>query len=667
MSDSTLEQRCVNTIRTLTIDAVQAAGSGHPGMPMGMADAAFVLWDKFLKHDPNDPEWYNRDRFVLSAGHGSMLLYSLLHLAGYDLSLDELKNYRQWDSLTPGHPENFLTPGVETTTGPLGQGFGTAVGMAIAEAHLAARFNTDKHAITDHYTYALVSDGDLMEGISHEAASLAGHLQLSKLIYFYDSNNITIEGNTDITFTENDEKRFESYGWHVQKIDGHDREAVESAIKNAQGVTDKPSIIICRTHIGFGSPNKHDTAEAHGSALGEEEVRLTKENLGWDPDKKFFIPDDVLEHYREAKERGNKWHAEWDEAWEAYAGDETEKAEHFEKQLQRGFAEEIGTDLPEFETDKEGMATRAASGKVLNALAKKIPSLIGGSADLAGSNKTNLDDFKDFQPGNYSGRNFHFGVREHAMVAAVNGMALHKGIISYGGTFFTFSDYCRPAIRIAALSDIPSIFVLTHDSIGLGGDGPTHQPIGHLASFRAMPNVLMLRPADANETAWAWKAVIEHTEGPSLLILTRQSVPTLARNDSNHASNVLKGAYIISDVEKESPDAILMGTGSEVQLAMDAQKKLKEQDIDARVVSMPSWGLFEKQDQRYRDEVLPPEVKARISIEAGATLGWERWVGSEGTIIGLDRFGASAPYKKIYQNLGITADRMVEETKKLLE
>jgi transketolase len=666
MADKKLEERCVNTIRTLTIDAVQEAGSGHPGMPMGMADAAFVLWTKFLKHDPADPQWYNRDRFVLSAGHGSMLLYSLLHLTGYDLSLEELKNYREWGSLTPGHPEYGLTPGVETTTGPLGQGFGTAIGMAIAEAHLAAVFNTEKYAVTDHYTYALVSDGDLMEGISHEAASLAGYLQLGKIIYLYDSNHISIDGDTNITFTEDDELRFKSYGWHVQKINGHDREAVEQALYKAQDETGKPSIIICKTHIAQGSPNKHDTSEAHGSALGEDEVRATKENLGWDPDKKFYIPDDVLEYYRRAKENGKKWHQQWHNLWDDYATAVPEKAQQLNGQIHGKFVENLEVDWPHFDADEEGMATRKASNTVLNAINKKVPSLLGGSADLASSTKTDLDNGGDFGPDDYAAKNVHFGVREHAMAAAVNGMALHKGVISYGGTFFIFTDYARPAIRIAALAGIPSVFVLTHDSIGLGGDGPTHQPVEHLASFRAMPNALVLRPADANEVTWAWKAAIEYKKGPALLILTRQSVPVFERDTVNEASLTQKGAYILADSAKDVPDVILIGTGSEVQLALKARQKLEEEDIDARVVSMPSWKLFAEQGQAYREKVLPSSVKARISVEAAATLGWERWIGADGIAVGLDHFGASAPYKKIFKHFHITPERIVAEAVKLL-
>ena len=665
MPNSTLEDRCVNTIRTLSIDAVQAAESGHPGMPMGMADAAFVLWDKFLKHDPKHPKWYNRDRFILSAGHGSMLLYSLLHLTGYDLSLDQLKNFRQWGSKTPGHPEYGHTPGVETTTGPLGQGFATGVGMAMAEAHLAAKFNNGKYTLTDHYTYGIVSDGDLMEGISHEAASMAGHMKLGKIIYLYDSNRISIDGSTDLAFTEDVPGRFKSYDWHVIEVDGHDRKAVEEAIKKAQKTDRKPSLIVCKTHIGYGSPNKQDSADSHGSPLGEEEVKLTKKNLGWGSDEKFYIPEEVLAYFRKAIKRGKQWHEQWEQNLESFENYEPETSEAFKNQISRTLPDNLEQFFPAFQPDEKGMATRAASGKVLNKIAPHIPSLMGGSADLTGSTKTWIDGEGTFSAENYAGINIHFGVREHAMAAAVNGMALHKGVIPYGATFLIFSDYCRPAIRIAALSKIAATYVFTHDSIGLGEDGPTHQPIEHLASLRAMPNALVLRPADANETAWAWKAALEYTDGPALLVLTRQALPTIKRNDENVASLVMKGAYIISDSQKEMPDTIIMATGSEVHIALESQEMLQAQDIDARVVSMPSWELFEQQDQSYRDKVLPPEVTSRISIEAAAPFGWERWVGTKGVSIGLNRFGASAPYKEIYRHLGLTAKRIVEEAKRM--
>ncbi len=663
---SSLDELCVNTIRTLSIDAVQAAESGHPGMPMGMADAAYVLWTKFLKHDPANPDWYDRDRFILSAGHGSMLLYSLLHLSGYDLSLDELKNFRQWGSLTPGHPEYGLTPGVETTTGPLGQGFATGVGMAMAEEHLSAKFNTEDHQITDHYTYGIVSDGDLMEGISQEAASLAGHLELGKLIYLYDDNEISIDGSTDLAFTEDVAKRFEANKWHTIKVDGHDRQEIEQAIEESQAETDRPSLILCNTHIGFGSPNKQDTAASHGAPLGEEEIKKTKENLNWDTDAKFHIPEEALTHFRTAVEKGAKEHQQWENTFQQFKEENAEQAEAFINAINRELPNNFEDILPTFEADEKGMATRASSGKVLQSLAENIPHMIGGSADLTGSNKTWIDDAGIFSAADYSGRYIHFGVREHAMGAALNGMALHKGVIPYGGTFLIFSDYCRPAIRIAALSHIPSIFVLTHDSIGLGEDGPTHQPIEHLASLRAMPNVSVWRPADANEVGWSWKAALQYKKGPSILVLTRQNVPTFERNEENAAQNATKGGYILSDSQKAKPDAILMGSGSEVYRAMQAKEKLADKDVDARVVSMPSWELFREQNEDYKEKVLPKEVTTRVSIEAAATQGWKEWVGTEGTVIGVDRFGASAPYEEIFQQYGITSDRMVEETLKLL-
>lgn len=666
MSQS-LDELCVNTIRTLSMDAVQAAESGHPGMPMGMADAAYVLWTKFLKHDPANPEWYDRDRFILSAGHGSMLLYSLLHLTGYDLPLDELKNFRQWGSKTPGHPEYGLTPGVETTTGPLGQGFATGVGMAMAERHLAAKFNTGDHVITDHYTYGIVSDGDLMEGISHEAASLAGHLKLDKLIYLYDANEISIDGSTDLAYTEDAGMRFESYNWHVQEIDGHDRKAVESAILQARKENSKPSIIICRTHIGYGSPNKQDSADAHGAPLGEEEIVKTKKNLNWDPEQKFFIPDEVLNHFRKAKEKGKELSQEWDNKFQKFKKASPDLARGFEAGVNRTLPDNLEEILPVFESGAKGMASRASSGKVINAIAGHIPAMLGGSADLTGSNKTWINDAAIFDADNYSGRNIHYGVREHAMGAALNGMALHGGVIPFGGTFLIFSDYCRPAIRIAALSHIPSIFVFTHDSIGLGEDGPTHQPVEHLASLRAMPNALVLRPADANEVSWAWKAALEHKDGPSLIVLTRQAIPTFDRDENNSASSVANGAYILSDSKGKVPDLILMGSGSEVQLAMEAQDQLAQEGIDARVVSMPSWELFEAQDSAYKESIFPKAVTARISIEAGSTVGWDRWVGSKGKAIGIDHFGASAPYEDIYENFGLTVDRLVKEARELLK
>lgn len=659
MTNSTLAELCVNTIRTLSIDGVQKANSGHPGMPMGMADAAYVLWTQFLRHNPGNPDWADRDRFVLSAGHGSMLLYSLLHLTGYDLPLEQLKLFRQWGSLTPGHPEYGLTPGVETTTGPLGQGFANGVGMAIAEAFLAATFNRPGHEIVNHYIYAICSDGDLMEGISHEAASLAGHMKLGKLIYLYDDNHISIDGSTDLAYTEDRMKRFDAYGWHTQQIDGHNREAVAAAIKAAQAVTDKPSIIACRTTIGFGSPNKANTAKVHGEALGPDEVKLTKQAYGWDPDKEFYIPDEALAHFRQALDRGARWEAEWKERLEAYAQAYPQEAEQFRRALSGELPEGWEEALPVFPADAKGMATRAASGQVLNTLAPVIPTLIGGSADLAPSNNTFLKGYPVFANQSYAGRNFHFGVREHGMAAALNGMAVHGGVLPYGATFLVFSDYCRPAIRLAALSHFPTIFVFTHDSVGLGEDGPTHQPVEHLAVLRAIPNLIVIRPADANETAQAWKVALEKRDGPVLLALTRQTLPVYDRSKMGDAAGVLKGAYVLLDAGRVYPDVILIATGSEVQLAVEAHAKLAEQGIAARVVSMPSWELFQQQSEEYRDTVLPPTVKARVAIEAAVPMGWERWVGAQGVVIGLDHFGASSPYKTIFQHFGFTTDNVV--------
>ncbi len=664
MSDQ-LAQRCVNTLRTLSMDAVQQANSGHPGMPMGMADVAYVLWTKFLKHNPKNPRWSDRDRFILSAGHGSMLLYSLLHLTGYDVSLEELKNFRQLGSITPGHPEFGMTPGVETTTGPLGQGFATGVGMAMAEEFLAETFNKDDHTIVDHYTYAIVSDGDLMEGISHEAASLAGHLKLSKLIYLYDSNRISIDGSTDLAFTDDSVKRFESYGWDVQTIDGHNREEIEQAILKAQQ-TDTPSLIECKTHIGFGSPNKEGTADSHGAPLGVDEVRLSKEKLGMDPDKTFYIEEDVLQEFRKAVDEGARLEKEWIERLTDYEKVYPVDGVSFKEFVSRTLPDNWDEILPEFEADEKGLATRKSSGKVINEIAKHMFNLLGGSADLTGSNNTELEGKGIYQPGNYSGLNIHYGVREHAMGAAMNGMALHGGVIPFGGTFLVFSDYNKPAIRIAGLSRIPSIFVFTHDSIGLGEDGPTHQPIEHLASLRATPNVNVLRPADANETAYAWKAAIEKNDGPSLLVLTRQNLPTLDRTVYAAASGVEKGAYVLKKESGSTPDVILMASGSEVQLTLEAAEKLEAEGTSVRVVSMPCWELFEEQTQQYRDEVLPPSVTARVSVEAAATLGWHKWVGSAGIAMGIDRYGESAPYKEVYEHLGLTVEKIVGNARKVI-
>ncbi|MCC5907939.1 MAG: transketolase [Balneolaceae bacterium] len=660
-----LAKNCVNTIRSLSMDAVQAANSGHPGMPMGMADAAYVLWTKFLKHNPRNPRWYNRDRFILSAGHGSMLLYSILHLSGYEVSLDEIKKFRQLGSITPGHPEFGLTPGVETTTGPLGQGFGTGVGMAIAEAFMAETFNKDDFNLVDHYIYAIVSDGDLMEGISHEAASLAGHLKLGKLIYLYDSNKISIDGSTDLAFTDDTAKRFEAYGWDVQIIDGHNHEEIETAIKKAQSA-DRPSLIECKTHIGFGSPNKQGTAASHGAPLGDEEIRLTKKNLGIDPDKTFHVPKDVKQEMRKAIELGNEWEEQWKALLADYEKVHPVDGVAFKKFVSRTLPENWDEVLPEFETNAKGMATRKSSGEVLNHISKHIFNLVGGSADLTGSNNTELTEESIFSSTNRTGRNLHYGVREHAMAAALNGMALDGAIIPYGGTFLVFSDYNKPAIRIAALSEIPSIFVFTHDSIGLGEDGPTHQPVEHLAALRAIPNLNVLRPADANETAFCWKAAIEKHDGPSTLILTRQAQPTLDRTVYASAKGAEKGAYILKKEKGEQPGLILIATGSEVHLALEASELLESEGISVRVVSMPCVELFEQQDDDYKKSVLPPFVKKRISIEAGSTLGWHKWVGSEGLAIGLDRFGVSAPYKDAFGQLGFTKENIAAKAKELL-
>lgn len=578
MPASKLDQLCVNTIRTLSIDGVEKANSGHPGMPMGMADVAYVLWTKFLKHNPANPNWYDRDRFILSAGHGSMLIYSLLHLTGYDLSLEEIKNFRQMGSKTPGHPEYGMTPGVETTTGPLGQGFGTGVGMAMAEHFLASKFNKAEHRVVDHYTYAIVSDGDLMEGISHESASMAGHMGLGKLIYLYDSNRISIEGSTDITFTEDVSKRFEAYNWHVIEIDGHDHDQITDAIEKSQKVTNKPSLIVCNTHIGFGSPNKQDSETSHGSPLGEEEVRLTKDAYGWDSEEPFHIPAEALNKFREALDKGKKAEEKWNSDLEKYKEKFSDEAELFNDWMSRRISDKLTEALPVFEADEKGMATRAASGKVINAIKDIVPNLFGGSADLGGSTKTDIEGYGSYIEDSPTGRTVHFGVREHGMGAAVNGMALHGGMIPYGATFFVFTDYMRPAIRLAALMKVPSIFVLTHDSIGLGEDGPTHQPIEHLASLRAMPNITILRPGDANETSYAWKKAIENEDGPTLLVLTRQNLPTLQRSGSNSAELVEKGAYIYSDSKSKTPEAIIMATGSELQYAVEAKQILDEKE-----------------------------------------------------------------------------------------
>ncbi len=662
-----LDDLCVNTMRMLSVDGVEKANSGHPGLPMGAAGMAYVLWTRFLRHNPLHPKWYDRDRFVLSAGHGSMLLYSLLHLTGYDLSLEELMNFRQWGSKTPGHPEYGLAPGVETTTGPLGQGFSNGVGMAIAERYLAAHFNQPGHVIVDHYTYVIVGDGDLMEGISHEAASLAGHLGLGKLICLYDDNHISIEGSTDIAFTESRTARFEAYGWHVQKVDdGNDLEAIETAITEAQKETGRPSFIAVRTHIGYGSPNKQDKAVVHGEPLGTEEIRLTKENLGWPIEPPFLIPDEAFTHFRQAVDKGEAIEARWQEDFSSYKEANPDLAREWDIWMNGNLPEGWDSDIPDFPADKKGMATRVASGSVLNAVAPRLPNLLGGSADLAPSNKTEIKGEKDFQADIYEGRNLRFGVREHAMGSILNGMALHDGLMPYGGTFFVFSDYMRPAIRLAALMDLKVIYVFTHDSIGLGEDGPTHQPIEHLSSLRAIPNLTVIRPCDANETSEAWRYALESQNGPIALALSRQGLPTLDRTTFAPASELSRGAYILHDTKDGKPDVILIATGSEVPIALEAYEKLEAKGVKARVVSMPSWELFDKQPEDYQYQVLPSEIKSRIAIEAGITQGWHRYVGSTGEVIGLDSFGASAPYKVLYEKFGITVDRVVGKALALL-
>jgi transketolase len=656
-----VDELCINTMRMLSADAVQKANSGHAGMPMGAAAMTYVLWTRFLKHNPTNPSWPDRDRIVLSAGHGSMLLYSLLHLTGYDLSLEALKNFRQWGSKTPGHPEFLHTPGVETTTGPLGQGFGNAVGLAIAERFLAAHFNRPGHEIVSHYTYAIVSDGDLMEGVSHETASLAGHLGLGKLIYLYDDNHISIEGNTDIAFTEDRTARFEAYGWHVQKVkDGNDMTAIEKALLSAQKEDLRPSLIAVRTHIGYGSPNKQDSASAHGEPLGPEEIKLTKENLGWPLEPEFHIPEEALNRFRKAIERGKQREGEWQERFSAYEKAYPEPAKEWNQWLRNDLPDGWDKDLPDFPADKKGMATRVASGKALNAIAPNLPNLIGGSADLAPSNKTVLNGEDFFQKDSYHGRNFHFGVREHGMGSVLNGIALHGGIIPYGGTFLIFSDYMRPPIRLAAMMGLTVFYVFTHDSIGLGEDGPTHQPVEQLAALRAIPNLTVIRPCDANETSEAWRVALNSNQGPVALALTRQNLPTLDRNVVATADGLDRGAYILKDAPNGKPDLILLASGSEVPIAIEAAEKLEKKNMTVRVVSMPSWELFERQSQEYRHEVLPSDIKARVAIEAGITQGWHRYVGDNGSVIGIDHFGASAPYQILYEKFELTSEKVVE-------
>ncbi|HKY55594.1 MAG TPA: transketolase [Anaerolineales bacterium] len=655
-----LQTRAINTIRFLSADAVQQANSGHPGLPMGAAAMAYTLWTRHLRHNPRNPKWPGRDRFILSGGHGSMLLYSLLHLTGYDLPLEEIKNFRQFDSKTPGHPEYGLTPGVEVTTGPLGQGFGQGVGMAIAATHLAATFNQPGHEIIQSYIYGIVTDGDLMEGVSSEAASLAGHLGLGRLIYLYDDNHISIDGSTDLAFTEDRADRFRAYHWHVQTVeDGNDVEAVDAAIRAAKA-DPRPSLICARTIIGFGAPKKQGTAKAHGEALGDEELNAAKENLGWPLEPRFLIPGEVLEFYREAIDKGRERETDWNMRFDAYKQIHPALGVELDRRFKGELPDGWDKDLPIFPVDEKGMATRVSSGKVLNALSAKLPELMGGSADLTPSNNTKFEEAGDFQKDNPMGRYLRFGVREHAMGAALNGINLFGGLIAYGGTFLVFSDYMKPAIRIAAISQIRSIFVFTHDSVGLGEDGPTHQPIEHLMALRAVPNLVVIRPADANEVAEAWKFAIAHRNVPTALALTRQALPTLAETNQGMLH---KGAYVLRDFG-ENPQLILIASGSEVSLIYGAAVKLFEEGIAVRVVSFPSWNLFEKQDEAYRQSVLPKNITARLAVEAGATLGWDRYTRN---VIGLDHYGASAPYKDIFKNFGFTVENVVVKAKTLLD
>src|SRR5579875_1811324 len=663
VAQKTLEQLCINTIRTLAMDGVQKANSGHPGTAMALAPLTYLLWTRFMRYNPRNPAWANRDRFILSAGHASMLLYSMLHLTGYDLSLEDLKQFRQWGSRTPGHPEYRDTPGVETTTGPLGQGFANGVGMAIAQRFLAARYNRPGYPIIDHYVYAIASDGDLMEGIASEAASLAGFLKLGKLIYFYDNNHITIEGNTSLAFGEDVGRRFEAYHWHVQEVaDVNDLAALERAILAAQAESERPSLIIVRSHIGYGSPHKQDSAKAHGEPLGAEEVELTKRNLGWPTEEPFYEPEEAVAYFRQAIERGAAREQAWQELFNAYSAEYPDLAAQWQQEMSGDLPADWESALPTFQAG-EALASRVASGQALNAIAAKLPGLIGGAADLAPSTNTYMKGLGDFGP-EENGRNMHFGIREHAMGGILNGMALYGGLIPFGATFLIFSDYMRPSIRLAALMGLKTIYVFTHDSIGLGEDGPTHQPVEQLAALRAIPGLTVIRPGDANETAQAWRVAIKHP-GPVALALTRQALPTLDRSTLADASNLTKGGYILLD-SKGTPQIILIATGSELSLAVDAAKKLQQDGVAVRVVSIPSWELFEEQDETYKEAVLPKSVKARLAIEAASPLGWERYVGPQGATITLDHFGASAPAKVIFQKFGFTVEHVIEQARALL-
>tara|TARA_B100001971_G_scaffold214562_1_gene252645 strand:+ start:938 stop:2962 length:2025 start_codon:yes stop_codon:yes gene_type:complete len=667
-SDMSVEQLSINTIRTLAIDAVQKANSGHPGLPMGAAPMAYVLWQNHLRHNPSDPHWPNRDRFVLSAGHGSMLLYCLLHLYGYDMTMDDLRAFRQWKSRTPGHPETLLTPGIEATTGPLGQGTANAVGMAMAERFLAHTFNRPGHTIVDHHTYSLVSDGDLMEGISGEAGSLAGHLKLGKLIYLYDSNNISLDGPTSLAFsTENVSKRYEAYGWQVLQVDDGDTNlnAIDAAITQAKTDATRPSLILIKTTIGYGAPNKQGTSGAHGSPLGSDEIALAKKTLGWDPEKSFFVPDKARSHFNVVVERGKRLHDKWKQQFLNFSNAHPHLAKDWAMALAGELPLGWDSDLPTWNTG-EKLATRQASGEVLNAIASKVPWLLGGDADISSSTNTMIKDAGNFNAQTGEGRNIHYGVREHAMGAIANGMAYHAGVRSFVATFFCFSDYMRPSARLAALDKLPVIFVWTHDSIGLGEDGPTHQPVEHLMSLRAIPNFTVVRPCDANETAEAWKFAMNQRNSPVALILSRQGLPVLYRANSGPATGLARGAYTLIDAEGDIPQAIIIGTGSEVSVAVKAQSLLAKEGFRVRVVSMPCWEAFDAQSNEYQESVLPTSIKARVSIEAGITFGWNRWIGDAGIAIGIDTFGASAPGPTNMEKFGLTADQVAEAVRKLV-
>ena len=683
LNKAQLDQLAINTIRFLSVDAVQKADSGYPGLPLGAAPMAYVLWTRFFRHNPINPQWANRDRFVLSAGHGSMLLYSLLHVTGYDLPLDQIKQFRQWGSITPGHPERNLTPGVETTTGPLGQGFGNGVGIAISEAHLRTRYNRPGFDIVDHFTYGLVSDGDLMEGVSSEAASLAGQLELGKLIYLFDNNHVTLSAGTNISCNEDHARRFEAYGWHTQSVeDGNDLEAINLALRAARSEIKRPSLILVRTHLGFGSPDKQDTFEAHGSPLGVEEVKLTKQNLDWPTEPLFDIPPEALAHFREAVPRGQQAESEWRDRFARYAAVHADLAREFEERMRRELLPNWDVDIPVFPADPKGMKTRVASGKVMNAIAPRLPSLMGGSADLDPSTYTALKGAGDFESSDrasgdtqgssgggwsYAGSNLHFGIREHGMASILNGMAVYGGIIPYGATFLIFSDYMRPSIRLAAMMERQVIYVFTHDSIGLGEDGTTHQPVEQLVNLRAIPRLIVIRPCDANETAYGWRFAIETRDRPVALILTRQDVPTLDRNRYASAAGLKRGAYILAEAANGRPEIILIATGSEVGLIVEAQRELEKQNIQARLVSMPSWELFDAQAEEYRRSVLPPLIRVRLAVEAGATQGWHRYVGDLGDVIGLDHFGAAAPGPVLMREYGFTVENVCSRVRALLD